>query len=154
MDGELIVTADNPVLESQVTIKFDETAPGVVIVESGGKRLRVDTATKTISPLADAEPATAPIGGEKSAAAADYRERTEAEPYDYRLINVPTPKRVPRHSLNLNFTHRFQQPLRPIKESDDDLLGLDSTSVSSFGASYGITDRIYFNAYRSPLCSW
>jgi len=83
------------------------------------------------------------------------------EPYDYHIVNIPTPKAVRRHSLNLNFTHRFQEPITSLEmePADEhiarvskDLLGLDSSSVSSFGVTYGITDRLYANAYRSPIC--
>jgi hypothetical protein len=31
-------------------------------------------------------------------------------------------------------------------------LGLDSFAVSSFGVFYGVTDRLYISAYRSPIC--
>ncbi|GAC1446435.1 MAG: hypothetical protein NVSMB56_05090 [Pyrinomonadaceae bacterium] len=75
-----------------------------------------------------------------------------SEPYDYRLINVPTPKRVPKHSLNLYFTHRFSESVRPLRESGKDLLGLDSFAVSSLGLFYGVTDKLSISAYRSPLC--
>ena len=58
--------------------------------------------------------------------------------------------------MNLYFTHRFQQPVRqedvPIKEEARVLFGLDSFSVSSFGFTYGITDRLYASIYRSPIC--
>ncbi|HXU08720.1 MAG TPA: DUF5777 family beta-barrel protein, partial [Blastocatellia bacterium] len=81
--------------------------------------------------------------------------------YDYRVLNIPTPKRVRRHSLNMTFTHRFQEPITAFEnEARDehiariskDLLGLDSFTVSSFGLTFGITDRLYANVYRSPLC--
>jgi hypothetical protein len=67
------------------------------------------------------------------------------------VVNVPTPKRVPRGSLNILFTHRFRQPIRPLEDSDDDLFGLDSSSISSIGLTYGITDRLYARFYRSPI---
>jgi hypothetical protein len=68
---------------------------------------------------------------------------------------------VPRHSLSIYFTHRFSEEVtaaqgEPGEEHRDriatDLLGLDSSSVSSFGVFYGITDHLYASAYRSPLC--
>jgi hypothetical protein len=65
---------------------------------------------------------------------------------------VPTPKRVLRGSLNLYFTHRFSEPVRPVSQSGKDLLGLDSFALPSFGVFYGITDRLYVNFYRSPIC--
>jgi hypothetical protein len=42
------------------------------------------------------------------------------------LINVPTPKKVPKGTWNIDFTHRFTQPLHPLDESARNLLGLDS----------------------------
>lgn len=75
-----------------------------------------------------------------------------AEPYDYRVVNIPTPKRVLQGSVNLYFTHRFTQPVRPLSQSDQELLGLDSFAVSSFGLFYGVTDKLYVSAYRSPIC--
>ena len=73
-----------------------------------------------------------------------------SEPYDYHLINVPTPKRVRRHSVNLNFTHRFSEPIND--QGPGEFFGLDGLSVSSLGVSYGITDSLYFNFNRSPIC--
>ena len=84
--------------------------------------------------------------------AEDQRVPHGYEPYDYHLVNVPTPKPIVKGSLNLFFTHRFSEPLRPIRDTADSLLGLDSFAVPSFGLTYGITDRLYISAYRSPLC--
>ncbi|HVG21111.1 MAG TPA: DUF5777 family beta-barrel protein [Blastocatellia bacterium] len=161
MIGELIVTGEQPTTASNMKVTFDENAPGVVIVESNGERLRIDTNRKTFARVdapAPASPADADRG-RQPVAAAKTRESSKAyEPYDYHIVNVPTPKRVRRHSLNMHFTHRFQQPVKPLRDSSgrsgslDDLLGLDSFSVSSFGVTYGITDNLYANVYRSPLC--
>jgi len=38
-----------------------------------------------------------------------------------------------------------------VAQSDQDLFGLDSFAVSSFGLLYGITDKLYVSAYRSPI---
>jgi cytochrome c oxidase subunit 2 len=162
MDGELVVT-DGPVaaeLEPQeestaseasnMKVTFDETAPGVVYVESNGEKIRIDIAAKAVAKVempAEASPTTT-----EAVAETETSEERVDEPYDYRLINVPTPKRVVKGSLNLHFTHRFAQPVRPINTSSDDLLGLDSFSASGLGLSYGITERLYVNAYRSPIC--
>lgn len=150
MEGELVVTDDQSGAGLQVT--FDKDAPGVVIVESGGERIRIDTAAKTVTRIsAEGQPAAA-TPQESTARVERKPERRTEEPYDYRLVNVPTPKRVRRHSLNLYFTHRFSEPVRPLRQSGRDLLGLDSSSVSSFGLFYGITDKLYVSAYRSPIC--
>jgi cytochrome c oxidase subunit 2 len=159
MVGELVVTkAGSAAQGSNMRVTFDET-PGVVFVESGGQRIKIDTRSKTVVALENEGPPA-----EQTPTAPSSREtrerRAAAEPYDYRLINVPTPKRVPRHSLNFFFTHRFQETFTANHGEDrgdhlsrisNDLLGLDSFSVSSFGVSYGITDRLYALVYRSPL---
>ncbi len=152
MIGQLIVTGNQASTASNMKVSFDETAPGVVIVESNGERVRIDTRTKSVAQL-DTN-GTSPVQSPVQAVAIKevvIKER-EKEPYDYHVVNIPTPKRVPRHSLNVYFTHRFQQPIKPLKNSDDDLLGLDSFAVSSLGFTVGITDRLYANIYRSPLC--
>ncbi|HKP13171.1 MAG TPA: DUF5777 family beta-barrel protein, partial [Blastocatellia bacterium] len=135
---------------------FDENAAGVAYVEVNGRRIRIDTQAKTYAPVSEAEaskPAKPEQKAEPPAAATKPRESSKAsEPYDYHVVNIPTPKQVRRHSLNLYFTHRFAEPVRPVEDSAQDLLGLDSFSVSSFGLTYGITDRLYANVYRSPLC--
>ena len=159
MEGELIVTegqSSSSSDASRMQVTFDEDAPGVVIVESNGERIRIDTSKKTVTSISPApeptEEAAPQTHKEEVARVQDESRKRESEPYDYRLVNVPTPKRVLRHSLNLYFTHRFSEPVRPLRESGRDLLGLDSFSVSSLGLFYGITDKLYVSAYRSPLC--
>ena len=153
MEGEIVVTDDQGGADgSGMQVTFDKDAPGVVIVESGGERIRIDTASKTVTRLGEQQQPAPPLPQESTARAESKPARRAEEPYDYRLVNVPTPKRVRRHSLNLYFTHRFSEPVRPLRQSGRDLLGLDSSSVSSFGLFYGITDKLYVSAYRSPIC--
>lgn len=155
--------------EGHIKVVFDETTPGVLIIESNGEKILVDATKKTVKQLSAASPQEKTVETseqqQKTAtveAAETEEEKTKEEnpydfdpgeePYDYRLINVPTPKKVPKGTWNLAFNHRFSQPIHPLRESGRNLLGLDSFSVSSFGISYGITDKLYVNAYRSPLC--
>lgn len=155
--------------EGQIKVLFDQDSPGIVIVESNGQRFRIDTTKKTVEPLALKQPVAVrqlekpgAIQTERQAAEVTPREDPQEEsaydfdsgdePYDYRLINVPTPKKVPKGTWNLSFTHRFTRPVHPISSSADELFGLDSFGVASFGVSYGITDKLYVTAYRSPLC--
>lgn len=158
MDGTLIVTTageGDPSTASPggLQVQFDETEPGVVYVESNGERIRIDTATKSVSKASGAKP---PQPSTAQITAATPEPPRLPEPYDYRLVNLPTPKRVPRGSFNVHFTHRFAQPVRqadvPVKEEARVLFGLDSSSASSLGFTYGITDRLYAAVYRSPLC--
>ena len=150
MTGELLVTEPQTAPPGSIQVKFDDREEGIVVVEAGGESLRIDTRSKSVTRLDQpvaATPAEEPAPTEK-----EHDHQPVAEPYDYRLINVPTPKRVLRGSVNLYFTHRFAQPVRPLGQSDQDLFGLDSFAVSSFGVFYGITDRLYVNVYRSPIC--
>jgi len=162
--GELIVNGSPAERASGMKVTFDHEAPGIVIVESGGERIRINTAAKTIERLTDAALAATPQTSKEQAQPqlTKQRESSKAyEPYDYRVVNIPTPKRVRRHSLNMMFTHRFQEPITAFENEprdehiariSKDLFGLDSFAVSSFGLTFGITDRLYANVYRSPLC--
>ncbi len=156
--------------KSNIKVVFDETAPGVLIIESNSEKIRVDTTRKTVEQITPAASTTAdreksiettPQSGTAKLETQENRQPEEEsaydfdegdEPYDYRLINIPTPKKVPKGSWNLGFTHRFSQPIHPLSESGRNLLGFDSFSVSSFGVTYGITDKLYVTANRSPLC--
>lgn len=146
-------------------VTFDDKTTGVAIVEINGVKYVVDSNKKTVEKLGPATNATTktePAAETKPAAdnSAETQEEEESvwdfepgmEPYDYRLINLATPRSVPKGSWNMSFNHRFSQPFNPLSESGKALLGFDSMSASSFGVSYGITDKLYVNAYRSPLC--
>ena len=166
--GELIVV-ESTAEASKMKVTFDSTNRGVVIVESAGERLRIDTLNNVVERVPDVTAvasATIAAGTTDSSPAAqsptNQSERTRTnEPYDYHVVNIPTPKAVRKHSLNMHFTHRFQEMITPFDDEDasqhfarisQNLLGLDSSSVSSFGVTYGITDRLYANVYRSPIC--
>jgi hypothetical protein len=161
--GELTV-AGAPSESQRMKVTFDPSIRGVVVVESAGERLRIDTTTNTIQRISDVATASAPKPAQEPARQTSIKDSASgktSEPYDYHIVNIPTPKAVRRHSLNMNFTHRFQETITPFESEDasehiarisKDLLGLDSSAVSSFGVTYGITDRLYANVYRSPLC--
>ena len=153
MNGRLIVTDGQTSDSSNMKVSFEDDAPGVVIVESNGERIRIDTSAKTVSRLDDYKP-DATVRPAITTAEADRE--VASEPYDYRLVNVPTPKAVPRHSLNVHFTHRFTAPINQDEttfgQQLENLFGLDSFAVSSLGFTYGITERLYANVYRSPIC--
>jgi cytochrome c oxidase subunit II len=151
MTGELVINGEEPAAD--VKVSFDASAPGVAYVEVNGERLRIDTRTKTYARIDRSETPNPAQKTETTVVATKARESSKAyEPYDYHIVNLPTPKQVRRHSVNLYFTHRFSESVRPLESSGQDLFGLDSFSVSSFGLTYGITDRLYANVYRSPLC--
>ena len=152
-------TADAPAPEQdKIKVVFDDANPGVVYIESNGERVRVDVNKKTVENVAAAAVPTQPAEPDAPAAIDPQVEESAysfdkgEEPYDSRLINVPTPKKVPKGTWNMDFTHRFTQPLHPIDQSARNLLGLDSFGIASFGIRYGVTDKLFLSAYRSPLC--
>ncbi len=158
--------------KSQMKVTFDENSPGVIFVETNGEKIRIDANKKTVAQISAPseikavetpknnevakvetkpdEPKTEIKPKKQEESVYDFDEGEE--PYDYRVVNVPTPKKVPKGTWNLFFAHRFSQPVHPLSESGKNLLGLDSFSVSSFGVTYGITDKLYVSASRSPLC--
>lgn len=147
--------------QSKIKVVFDENSPGVVIIESNGEKIRVDTTRKTVEQVALASnEAKTEAQQDKTKASADSKDTDESaydfdkgeEPYDYRVVNIPTPRNVPKGTWNLVFTHRFTQPIHPLSSSAKNLFGLDSFGIASFGIKYGITDKLYISAYRSPLC--
>jgi len=142
--------------QEKIKVVFDDANPGVVYVESNGERIRVDVNKKTVEPAAATAAVTPKTTGPTAAAEppeeSAYSFDKGEEPYDARLINVPTPKKVPKGTWNLDFTHRFTQPIHPIDESARNLFGLDSFAIASFGLRYGITDKLFASVYRSPLC--
>lgn len=72
-------------------------------------------------------------------------------PADDFLYSLPTGRRLERHGIYINFTHRFAfDPAFSGPARGAVLLGLDGFSVSSFGLRYGITDKFSVSAYRSP----
>jgi plastocyanin len=159
MAGELIVTRAQNENPTSMKVSFDSSNSGIVYVEANGERIRIDTNGKSFSRV-DSSPATVastPADPDPSASSqSETRQRAVAEPYDYQLVNVPTPKRVPKGSLNVHFSHRFSQPINAegsdFGDTANELFGLDSFSVSALGFSYGFTDRLYGKVSRSPVC--
>ena len=72
-------------------------------------------------------------------------------PADDYVFSLPTGRRLDRHGLYLNFTHRF--PYTPAFSGPGNvntLFGLDDFAIPSFGLRYGITDKLSVSAYRAP----
>jgi plastocyanin len=159
MVGELIVTKSQSESPSAMQVSFDPGNPGVVFVESNGERIRIDTNSKTFARAESLSPTVTNTPDNTSTpvvAQNEKKHREATEPYDYQLINVPTPKRVPKGSLNVHFSHRFSQPINAkgndFGDTASELFGLDSFSVSALGFSYGFTDKLYGKVSRSPVC--
>jgi len=73
------------------------------------------------------------------------------EPPDDYVFTLPTGRRLERHGVYVNFTHRFAfDPAFSGKARGHALAGLDGFGIASFGLRYGITDRFSVSVYRSP----
>jgi len=97
--------------------------------------------------LASAKPsqAAAPVPAHEGPQAKVY------EAGDDRIFTLPTGRRLDRHGLYINFTHRFAfDPAFSGTARGGALLGLDGFSLSSFGLRYGVTDKLSVGIYRSP----
>ncbi len=129
-------------------VSFPEGSDSEAVVEINGKRYAINTKSKTVNELA---PATS-TGDEKEKVVAVNKqvELREERPgvyrqVDVRLINLPTAVPIPKGSLWTDFTHRFPFASRDAEE----LFGLDSLAIPSFGFLYGVTNRIHVGAFRS-----
>ena len=169
------------VAASEVGIAFVNGSNSEIIMERGGKHYLVDTVTHTIREVdsaalttaGDPDPRDANRAGQtpESASSADPPEASNGvpqaqgtqgtetgkvvpkiyKPGDDLVYTLPTGRRIDRHGLIVDFTHRF-----PFEAAftgtgrGDTLLGLDDFSISSFGFRFGVTSRLQVMAYRSP----
>jgi Membrane bound beta barrel domain (DUF5777) len=133
--------------EQKPPITFVDGSDSEAIVELNGKRFTVNTREKTIKEL-EPPPASEGTNAASSAGATTQVDESDVyRPVDVRVINLPTVIAIPKGSLWTDFTHRF-----PFGEPSnvEQLFGLDSFAIPSFGFIYGITDRIHVGAYRAP----
>ncbi len=153
----------NAVSAPDLGISFVEGSSSQVIVERDGKKYVVDLASHEIRP-ADAvgqlvsvsstqtvaEPAQLATGQSPPEKSAKSKSKIYKAGDDL-LFNVPSGRRVDRHSLTVNFTHRFPYEAAftgPGRGAT--LLGLDDFAIPSLGFRYGVTSKLSVFAYRSP----
>jgi hypothetical protein len=139
-----------------------EGSSSQVIVERDGTKYIVDLATHQIHPANNAgQPVIAAstaqtVAGPAQSATAQPGPVNSVKSNIYKagddlLFNVPTGRRVERHSLSVNFTHRFPYEAAFTGPGrGDTLLGLDDFAIPSFGLRYGLTSKVSVFAYRSP----
>src|SRR5580692_5459241 len=149
---------------SDLGVTFLPGSASQLVIERNGKRYLVDVATNSIreadattaqaSTPAPTPPAETVSSSTTSAVADTEKKKTVAKIYtpgDDSLFSVPTGRRLERHGLYLNFSHRFPfEPAFTTSGRGDTLLGLDDFSISSFGLRYGVTSKLSVMAYRAP----
>jgi uncharacterized beta barrel domain-containing protein DUF5777 len=149
-------------------ISFVDGSSSQIIVERAGKKFLVDVASHEIKEVSTNNAVEAETSSSRSnpdheslrgttqgtQPAAGPPATTNPKVYtagDDLVFNVPTGRRVERHGLYVNFTHRFPyEPAFVTPGRGNTLLGLDDFAIPSFGFRYGITSRLYAFAYRSP----
>jgi len=150
-------------------VSFVEGSSSQIIVERNGTKYLVDVARREITQVttsdqadqasssnigantSDANQTAATDGDSQKAQPSPAKTSTVYRPGDDLIFDVPTGRRVERHGLYIDFTHRFPyEPAFTTPGRGNTLLGLDDFAVSSFGLRYGLTSRLYAFAYRSP----
>lgn len=144
-------------------ITFVNGSTNHVVVERDGKTYDVNIVTHEIREIA--APATAAesssVQSQHQPAEQDAKQTkpadNSAEPVDYYrpaddlVLNLPTGRRLTRHSATVNFTHRFPySPAFTGTSRGHFLGGLDDFGIPSFGFQYGVTNRLSVSVYRSP----
>jgi Membrane bound beta barrel domain (DUF5777) len=150
-------------------IHFVQGSSSTVLVEREGRKYFVDLAKRSIQELPQSterpQPTLREVGystsqpnPEQVADAQAPRAKTEQKkhsqayrPGDDALFNLPTGRRLDRHGLVVDFSHRFPYEAAFTGTSRGaTLLGLDDFSVSAFGFRYGVTRNFSVSAYRAP----
>jgi len=147
-------------------VSFVDGSTSQVIIEKDGKRYLVDVTTHQISEIPASDNPAALSSSSRGQSAQDQKpekadnsnapKATRQPETVYRagddfVFNLPTGRRVDRHGLYIDFTHRFPyEPAFSTPGRGNTLLGLDDFAVPSFGFRYGLTSRLYAFAYRSP----
>jgi len=140
-------------------VEFVKGSGSQLVLEREGKRYLVDTQSQTIrelvpNTLASAQAPAPPTQTTAPATpAVKPEEKKEPETYyseDIVLWNLPTAYHLTKKALMIDFTHRFafNEAFEPGAVSN--LLGMDGFSISSFGFTYGLTNRWFAGIYRTP----
>ena len=168
VDGDSAAPSPRPeIAPSDLGVAFVGNSTSQIIIEKDNKRYVVDVAAHTIHEVDPPVAATSANNSSSSAhgqnsgnpaqpAKAPSPAENKSNPGAYQagddlVFSVPTGRRLERHGLYINFTHRFPYSAAfsgPARGAI--LLGLDDISVSSFGFRFGVTSRFSVAAYRSP----
>ena len=101
------------------------------------------------SPADAADPAAAP---DAAGTADDDAAPVLAEP-DFRVLNLPSSLRLPRHGSNFQLTHRFNGNLRrgDFGGNAGNLFGLDQGAAVGFEYRFGVARHLQAAVYRTAI---
>jgi hypothetical protein len=82
----------------------------------------------------------------------DDAELVLAEP-DFRVLNLPSTLRLPRHGSSFQMTHRFNGNLRQgsFNENGSNLFGLDQGAAVGFEYRFGVARHLQAAVYRTAI---
>src|SRR5688500_12286098 len=82
----------------------------------------------------------------------DEAELVLAEP-DFRVLNLPSTLRLPRHGSSFQMTHRFNGNLRQgsFNENSSNLFGLDQGAAVGFEYRFGVARHLQASVYRTAI---
>jgi mono/diheme cytochrome c family protein len=126
---------------------------GIMPAWSG--KLSESEISSLVSYLRSFSPQTTPQSGTSgsynAAPVAPTTNSSTYEPGDDVLMSLPTGRKIERHSVDVNFAHRFAYDPAFVGTGRGEILfGLDGFAIPSFGFTFGITDRLSASIYRSP----
>ena len=106
-------------------------------------------AVQSAAPPSHSQPATQST---VTAADTDDVELVLAEP-DFRVLNLPSTLRLPRHGSSFQLTHRFNGNLRQgsLDGNASNLFGLDQGAVVGFEYRFGIARHVQAAVYRTAI---
>ena len=136
--------------DALVTKIIRDGKPGTAMPAWGGRlsEVEIDAVSAFVKSLGPVKNKNSEHGVPQ---AAESQTAKVYEPADDYLFSMPTGRRLDRHGLYLNFTHRFAYtPAFSGPGGGNMLLGLDDFAIASFGLRFGVTDKLSVGAYRSP----
>ena len=147
-------------------VEFVKESNSQILLEKDGKRYLIDTATRQIQEISPRDPgATEVASGQAGPPPSEAKNsdtsstskkvvKKDEDVYhteDIVLWNIPTAHHIDKHSLYVDFAHRFSYDTTFVGQARlAYLFGMDGFSVSSFGLTYGLTNRFFVGAYRVP----
>jgi hypothetical protein len=105
------------------------------------------------APTIPSPPHDEPAGEPDSAAADDVDAAPVLAEPDFRVLNLPSTLRLPRHGSNFQLTHRFNGNLRrgSLSGNAGNLFGLDQGAAVGFEYRFGVARHLQAAVYRTAI---
>jgi len=147
-------------------VEFVKDSNSQILLEKDGKRYLIDTATRQIHEIPQRDPGGTQVASgqaepdpseeKNSEASLTSKKDVKRDPDVYHtediiLWTLPTAHHIDKYALYVDFAHRFSYDTTFAGQARlAYLFGMDGFSVSSFGLTYGLTNRFFVGAYRVP----